>query len=133
MGYLTKAQILEVQDLPVEDVHVPEWGGMVRVRGLTGAERDRWELEGLRLRGQRLEMNPGLDNFRARLVALCVIDEAGERLFSDRDVPRLSEKSGAVLDRLFDVARRLSGLTAADVDDLEKNSPGGQSGDSGSD
>jgi hypothetical protein len=37
-GYLSPEAILAAQDLPEADVDVPEWGGRVRVRGLTMGE-----------------------------------------------------------------------------------------------
>ncbi len=43
MGLLTKDDILGADDLATEDVEVPEWGGCVRVRALTGTERDAFE------------------------------------------------------------------------------------------
>jgi len=43
MGLLTRDAILEAQDLQHEEVYIPEWGGSVRVRTLTGAERDAFE------------------------------------------------------------------------------------------
>ena len=38
--YLTAEAITAAQDPAHEDVHVPEWGGWVRVKALSGAERD---------------------------------------------------------------------------------------------
>ena len=40
---LTKDQILKSDDLPSEEVSVPEWGGSVMVRSMTGYERDQFE------------------------------------------------------------------------------------------
>ena len=40
---LTKDQILEANDLQSESVTVPEWGGDVLVRTMTGADRDAFE------------------------------------------------------------------------------------------
>ena len=37
---LTREQILQSDDLPRETVPVPEWGGSVRIRTLSGADRD---------------------------------------------------------------------------------------------
>ena len=39
---LNKEQIQSVSDLETQDVEVPEWGGTVRLKSLTGAERDRF-------------------------------------------------------------------------------------------
>ena len=61
---------------------------------------------------------------RARLVGLTVIDETGQRLFTDDEVDLLGAKSGAALDRVFAVAQKLNGLSGADVEELSKNSSG---------
>lgn len=127
--YLTRDAILEAHDLPHEDVAVPEWGGTVRVRGLTGAERDAFEASVVGDRGKTMNMR----NLRARLVAITIVDEDGKRLFSDADVVALGSKSGAALDRLFSVAQRLSGITHGDIEALEKNSDSDQSDGSTSD
>lgn len=131
MPYLTRDQILEVQDLQYEDVAVPEWGGTVRVRGLTGTERDAFEASVVQQQGKKTSYN--LTNLRARLVSLSVVDEAGKRLFSDRDVQALGRKSAAALARVYEVASRLSGISDSDMEELAKNSESGQSDDSGSD
>jgi hypothetical protein len=128
MGYLSKAAILGASDLQTQDVHVPEWGGDVRVRGLTGTERDAFEATIAQRKGKDVKMN--FQNARARLVSLSAVDESGERLFSDADVVALGGKSAAALDRLFAVAMKLSGLTPDDVKDLTENLDSGQSDDS---
>ena len=116
---LSKDDILQAQDLPIERVSVPEWSGEVLVRGLTGAERDKFEASIVIRKGDKAEFNP--DNMRAKLVALCVVDEQGNRLFSDKDVEFLGKKSAAALDRVFQVAQRLSGISPGAVEDLGKN------------
>lgn len=116
MKKLTRDLILQADDLPTTEVEVPEWGGWVTVRGLTGAERDLYEQGMLSMIGPSVELN--MANARARLVALCVVDEAGERLFSDQDVLALSQKSGAALDRVFQIAQKLSGLSNSDLGEL---------------
>ncbi len=117
--FLTREDILRAQDLPVEEVHVPEWGGWVRVRGLTAEERDRFEASILEGQGKHTRVK--MENIRARLVALTVVDEVGHRLFSDEDVAALAKKSAAAVQRVFDVAMRLSGLTEEAVEELAKN------------
>jgi len=117
--FLTRDAILKAQDLPTEEVEVPEWGGVVRVRGLTGAERDAFEQSIVEQRGKNTRMN--LRNIRAKLVALTVVDEEGNRVFSDEDAEALGKKSAAALDRVFAVAQRLSGLRPEDVEELAGN------------
>ena len=112
--YLSRDDILNAQDLPTEMVDVPEWGGAVTVRGLNGQERE--ELD--RMLFSRTGKKP---NTKAALVALSAVDEQGERLFTLEDVEALSLKSGAALDRVFEAAQRLSGLTRASREELRKN------------
>ena len=122
MSLLSKTAILAAQDLQTEDVEVPEWGGAVRVRSFTGRERDAFEAS--MVRGEGRDRKVDLTNMRARLVGLTVIDETGQRLFTDEEVDLLGAKSGAALDRVFAVAQKLNGLSGADVEELSKNSSG---------
>ena len=122
MSLLSKTAILTANDLQTEDVEVPEWGGAVRVRSFTGRERDAFESS--MVRGDGKDRKVDLTNMRARLVGLTVIDEAGQRLFTDDEVDLLGAKSGAALDRVFAVAQKLNGLSGADVEELSKNSSG---------
>ena len=43
MNILSKEAILAADDLPREIVSVPEWGGQVCVRTMTGTDRDAFE------------------------------------------------------------------------------------------
>ena len=122
MSLLSKTAILAAQDLQTEDVEVPEWGGAVRVRSFTGRERDAFEAS--MVRGDGRDRRVDLTNMRARLVGLTVIDESGQRLFTDEEADLLGAKSGAALDRVFAIAQKLNGLSGADVDELTKNSSG---------
>lgn len=134
MALLNKDQILGADDLPSEDVDmsdIPGWDGEVRIRALTGAERDRFETSLVTQNGKSMKRN--LQNMRARLVALCVVDSDGERVLTDADAAKLGGKSAAALDRLFDVAQRLSGLSNADVTELAEVFGDAQSASSTSD
>ena len=122
MTLLSKTAILTANDLQTEDIEVPEWGGAVRVRSFTGRERDAFESS--MVRGDGRDRKVDLTNMRARLVGLTVIDETGQRLFTDEEVDLLGAKSGAALDRVFAVAQKLNGLSGADVEELSKNSSG---------
>lgn len=134
VALLSRDAILAADDLTWEDVEVPEWPdsdgkpGTVRVKALTGAERDAYESSMRQQRGR--EFVPNLVNVRARLVVRCVTGEDGRPLFSDRDVVALGAKSGAALDRIFEVAARLSRMSEEDMEELAKNSEAAQSGDS---
>lgn len=130
MGDLSREAILAVNDRKIVAVNLPDWGGIVYVRGMTGAEKDGWEAE------QHALSKGGSDRdmhlFRARYLArvLCAAD--GSALLGKDDVPALAAKSARALDALFEVASPLSGVTAADVRAMLGNSESAPSGASGS-
>jgi len=106
---LSRDDILKAADRATEEVDVPEWGGSVLVRGLSGRERDEFEVSmSVRRDGEYV---PDFANTRAKLVTRCVVDDDGNRVFDEyRDVEVLGEKSAAALDRVYSAAARLSGL-----------------------
>lgn len=116
---LTRDQILAVNDRQTETVAVPEWGGDVLVSIMSGAARDAWEAGLVTRKGNKAE--PNLQNMRARLVAACVVDQDGNRLFSDADADALGSKSSAALDRVCKVAQRLNGLTDDELEAAKGN------------
>ena len=118
--------------LPWEYVHVPEWGGTVVVQGLTGTGRDRFEGTLVRQRGRKTEAN--LENFRAKLIAQSLVDvPGGKLLFTEKDVPELGRKSASALERVYNVAVKLSKLSPDDVEELTKDLGEDLSDGSGSD
>lgn len=123
---LSRDQILEAKDLETREVDVPEWGGTVLVRALSGTDRDAYEASLVQIRGK--QQVPNLANIRAKLVARAVVDEDGSRLFSDADIKALGQKSAAALSRVFTVAAEMSGLDEKDIEEIEGNSDAAQSG-----
>lgn len=122
---LTRADILNANDIQKERVNTPEWGkdGYVFVKALTARERDRWEasLYETKGRGTNVEIVSKRDDMRARLAAITICDETGQKMFEVADIDALSQKSAKPIDRIFAVAQRLSGITKEDVEELEKN------------
>lgn len=123
MNILTRDQILAASDLKSEAVEVPEWGGTVYVRAMSGTERDAWEVSMLEVHenGKGLKARPVLTDLRAKLCARCIADEAGNRLFTDADVEVLGQKSAAALDRVYGVAQRLNAIGEKDIEELAGN------------
>ncbi len=119
MKNLTRDGILSADDLPREMVEVPEWGGRLWVRSMTGLERDAYEAS--LLQGGEKDQAARMKNLRARLVALTAVNEKGERLFAETDVPALGAKSAKALNRVADASLRMNGIGAADVEELAGN------------
>lgn len=110
---LTRDSILAAKDFDQRTVEVPEWGGEVIVRGLCSKDRDNFEAE--------LAATQDLTNLRARLVVKALIDEEGNRLFSDKDAEVLGEKNSLVVIRLFDIVREMSGMTDEELEEAQGN------------
>ena len=122
MDILTKEQIVAVNDITTETVSVPEWGGYVLVKVMSGTERDAFESSIFEQKGKDIQRNLG--NLRAKLVSKCLVDEKGNRLFSDKEIEIIGKKSAKVLDRIYEVCVKLNGIGPKDVEELTKNSVG---------
>lgn len=119
--FLGRDEILEYDDIKVETVPVPEWGAKaaVRLKVLSAAERDAFEASTVTVKGGR--QKPNLANLRARLVARCMVDGKGNRVFESGDVARLGNKSSKALDRLFAKCQEINGFSDKDIEDLTED------------
>jgi hypothetical protein len=130
MARIGKDQILSADDTEYDTVKVPEWAegdpeAYVRIRSMSGSERDRYEESCARLKnGQPV---PNMVNARARLVAWTVVDDDGKREFSDSEILKLGGKSSKALDRVFEASAKLSGITPQDVEELTADFESAQS------
>jgi hypothetical protein len=113
---LTKDQIKKAQDTKTEEVQVPEWGGSLFIKTMTGKARDALEMSMVKANGEQ-----DRTNIRARFVIATAVDEKGKPLFDEADTEWLGQKSAAALDRCFAVSQRLNHITDNDVEDLAKN------------
>lgn len=120
---LTREDILAAAAKPVprEAIDIPELGGRVWIRGMTGAERDQYEHDNIFI-NRRGKVQQNADNLRARLAVRCLVDEDGNRLLTDADAPALGMMRSDVLAVIFEKAQRLSGVTDGDLDELKKGS-----------
>ncbi len=113
---LTRDEILNAEDLKTVTVDIPEWGGELLVREMTGSQRDAYETD---------IMNTAEDHkahvIRARMVASSVVGEDGEPLFTMADVEALAKKSAKALDRVFTAAASLNVLTDDAVEEAAGN------------
>lgn len=113
---LTRDEILKAQDQRTVVVDVPEWGGQVIVSTMTGFSRDAFEHSCVGKNG-----GTNMKNIRARLCAATIVDENGSLQFTEDDIIKLGNKSGAALARVFEAASKLNALSQGDVEQLAKN------------
>jgi len=131
---LTKDAILNSQDIETGVVEVPEWGGSVRLKVLTGAQRDEWEQEAQgRRRGEGKNAKMDTRGLKASLLYRCIVDVEGDQMFGKEDLSLLNSKSSRALERVWDKAVEMNGIGDDEVAELEKNSEGSPSDSSGSD
>ncbi len=115
---LTRAALLAADDRELRRVDVPEWGGALFIRTLTGKERDDYTFfVQSKERGGRVDSR----GLRARLLCVTLCDAEGKALLSLTDAEALLTKSARPIERLFDVALALNGLSDESIEDLEKN------------
>ena len=110
MPLLSADAILKADDLPWEDVDVPEWGGTVRVRRVMAEDFYQYVGNG----------DGTTKNKIPRFCALAMIDENGKPLFTPEQAEALGKKSYRAMDRVHEVAKRLSGF-GEEAKSIEKN------------
>jgi hypothetical protein len=124
---LTKDEILAFDDIPMEEVTIPEWGNRkVLVCGLTAAGKNAYQASLLEIKGTSRKVR--MENATAKLLVRTLVSRQRQPLFTESDIERLGTKSAAALERLATVANRLSGMDQAENEELLKNSDAAQSG-----
>jgi hypothetical protein len=117
---LTLEQLEQKQALPYEDV--PAWGATARIRAMDGPTQDAWDrrLMSAKDKGTGDYDHTGL---RAYLVALCLSDGNGERLFADADkgAEIIGRRDAKTIDQLHEVAVKLNGIGRAQLEERAKN------------
>lgn len=115
--------VLGASDLPVEKVHVPEWGADVYLRAMNGIDRETWFKAWDAYKAEsKLPEDADNSHFHAVALVHALRDEQGARLFNMADVASLRGKSPHVLRRLYEVFRDQNKLNAEAVETERKNS-----------
>lgn len=121
---LTRDAILAAavkRELPKERLDVPELGGFIWIRGMSGDERDRFERDNMIQRKGRVQVDmEKLGNARARLAVRCICDEQGNRILQDGDAVVLGGLRADVLSKIYAISQRLSNYTDEDIDEIKK-------------
>lgn len=116
MPLLDRLAILTANDLKTVDVEVPEWGGTVRVRAMTGTARDAF---GRSLIGA--DGKPNGAGYNMKLVAVSVVNEDGTQAFTLDDIEVLGTKSAPALERVAAAADKLNLLAPDAVETAQGN------------
>ena len=114
---MNKDFIFGLNDHNTNEVSVPEWNCTVKVRSFSGADRARL----LRFHNDSKTRPNMLGDFNSLVCVLSVVDDAGDLMFTEKDISALNAKNGAALDRIAKAALAFNGLAAEAVQDAEKN------------
>ena len=126
---LSKDEIFGMDDIPMEEVVVPEWKNRkVLICGLTAAGKNAYQASLVEIKGTSRKVR--MENATAKLLVRTIVNRQRQPIFTETDIERLGSKSAAALERLATVANRLSGMDEKENAELVKNSEAAQSGDS---
>ena len=109
-GLKTREAILSKTTRRYATIELPEVGE-VRVRSLTERERSICELKAVE----------DTQNFRATLIAMTLVDEDGDRLFTDSDVVTIGEIDSAVTGAIVTKIEEHCQVIGPSVEDEVKN------------
>lgn len=128
---LTEEQILAALDryeVETRQLRIPELGGTVYVREMSGQIRNRLEATYATIRNGGDSKQ--LDKITAQIVAYCTVDEAGKPIMTMNAAQRVVSKMQKVAFRIRDAALELSATDEDDVEALAEVFDGAQSDDS---
>lgn len=114
MALLDKAKFLAKDDYDYKDVEIKTLGGEIRIRALSIVDQlDFEELAGKKDFSQKELM--------FKLVLKCCIDDKGEFLFHEDDIPALEKIQADVMVDLFKEILKINSLDQDEVDSIAKN------------
>ena len=116
---LNREAFLKPVKVPEQVVDLPEMGGSVRVRGFTAKQRSEHERSFV-LKSGKVNQAKQAER-RERLIIQTVIDDEGNPLFTEEDIPAIGRQPAVVIERLVDAALEVCGL-APELEDSAKNS-----------
>lgn len=108
-----KEQILAAKDTESKKIAVKEWGVDVHLKRLSVAET--MQFQTTIGNADEKDVTTGLRNM-VSYIALCMCDENGQRIFNDDETHLLDTRSTEVIQKLFDEAAKLNGMTNDEKD-----------------
>lgn len=109
---LTLDQIRSAEDRKIKEYPVPDWGGVLRLRPMSGGQREAIMNEVLR----RVQRHAGdvdaiTEGLSARLIAMTIVDEDGAPLLTEEAAQELVDtKRGDVIAALVAECQAVNGM-----------------------
>jgi hypothetical protein len=118
---LTREQILSNKSFRSKTIEIPEWGGEVRLKAMSGADREAMESVVSEDVGGKLQIKKGV-SYMAEMLLRTWCDDDGNLLFKPDEINLIQEKDSVILARIFKVAAEVNGLSGDEEKVIEKNS-----------
>ena len=109
MKFATKEMILKTEDLKTEDIEVKEWDLVIRIKALSLTQYSV-------LKNEKLTE----EQYFYKILAMSIIDEQGNRLFSDEEYSVLGDKSPDTLKFIFSHIEVLNGFKKSNKERKEE-------------
>lgn len=120
---MNRESILEAMKLKTEIVEIN--GSTVIVSEIGAADLfQTWEDKTLKRKNEKGEEEPDTVKFMSKIVVLSVVDEFGNKLFTDNDMPIISNWPRRNIEKIANKAQELSGAEdAKNSDDSQPELP----------
>jgi hypothetical protein len=117
--FLSVDAILSAADIPEEIVDVPEWGGKIKVKGLTRAAFERINKAAeIVIPATGPGQNPGTGRDDSKFSEMLFLECVVEPKFEEHHLPMLADKSVSALNRVYEAISR---VIRTDVDAAKKD------------
>ena len=108
---VNKESIFEsAKTLSKHPIEVPEWGGTVYIRELSGWERDCFDEAWFKYKVQQNGSGECGVNFYSFLIAWLVVDESGKRFVSDSEIMQLAQVPAKIILRVAEQCMKINGM-----------------------
>jgi|GEM_PF-6076982 len=116
---LGRDDILDAKDYTIETAEC--WGGVVRLRSLSGASQERYQNRVLKQGFGTGSAGRDMTELNALLLTMVIVDDNDELIFDAKDIPKINSKSSKSIMKLIKVVHNQNGMGDEGVDEAEKN------------
>ena len=114
-----RVALLKLCDRRYIDVEL-DAGLTVRIQSLTEKEKSAYETQLIAKSGRGI-IHDRLQDATRRLIAICLVDEKNDRIFSNSDIDKIGELDSFVSSRIYDAAQEHCGFNKNDIETTVKN------------
>lgn len=121
MTIANRTALLKLCERRYIDLELADAGITVRIQSLSEKEKSTYETRLIAKSGRGI-LRERLQDATRRLIALCLVDENNDRVFSDSDVNQIGEMDSFVSSRIYDACQEHCGFNKGDIEDAVEKS-----------